>query len=203
MDEKKQHWEKIYSTRSSEKLSWTQEHPSPSIEWILEAVPDHSDGIIDIGGGTSLLVNYLLEAGYKNPAVLDISGNALEQAKARLAEKQSEVEWIEADITSFRPNRKYSLWHDRAVFHFLTSRTDRINYLDSLKRCLVTNGKVIIATFSSEGPSQCSGLDIMRFNETQLSEEMGDAFKLIRSLRQTHVTPWGAKQEFLYCLFQT
>jgi trans-aconitate methyltransferase len=201
MDEKKHHWENIYSTKTADKLSWAQARPSPSIEWILEAVPDRKSAVIDVGGGTSTLVDHLLEAGYMRPAVLDISSTALDQAKIRLGEKANSVEWIEANITSLTSSRKFSLWHDRAVFHFLTIRTDRELYIEALEKSLMTGGFAIIATFSPQGPTQCSGLNVMRFDEKSLKAELGDDFRLVRSENHVHLTPWGTEQAFTYCLF--
>jgi SAM-dependent methyltransferase len=202
MDDKKKHWETIYQTKSEDQLSWSQAHPSPSIDWILEMVPDRSAGILDIGGGTSFLIDHLLDGGYLNPAVLDISSSALEQARARLGKRRGLVEWIEADISEYDPARKFSLWHDRAVFHFLTNRGARERYVTALKTALVPDGKVIVATFSPQGPGKCSGLDVMRFDPAALASELGDDFKALRNLRQIHKTPWGAEQDFLYVLFQ-
>ncbi len=202
MDEKKQHWENVYNTKTAEKLSWTQPRPSPSIEWILEAAPDHQSAVIDVGGGTSTLVDHLLEAGYMRPAVLDISSAALDQARIRLGEKANSVEWIEADVTAFNSSRKFLLWHDRAVFHFLTKRTDRELYIESMKKSIATDARIIIATFSPLGPGQCSGLDVMRFDEKSLEAELGKEFMLIRSEKHTHRTPWGKDQAFIYCLFR-
>lgn len=202
MDEKKQHWETIYSTKTSDKLSWTQEQPSPSIEWILETLPDRNAGVIDIGGGISPLIDHLLTAGYVKPAVLDISASAIEHAKNSLGDRQSKVEWIEADVTDYEPARKFELWHDRAVFHFLTRREDRERYIATLRKSLFPDGKTIIATFSPQGPGQCSGLDVMRFDESALAAELGNDFELLRGERRTHMTPWGTSQEFVYCIFK-
>jgi trans-aconitate methyltransferase len=202
MEEKKKHWESLYKAKGPTELSWTQERPSPSLEWILDAVTDRSAAIIDVGGGTSPLVEFLLDAGYSEPAVLDISGAAIEKAKAHLGVRKSLVEWIEADVTTVMLSRKFSLWHDRAVFHFLTNRPDREKYLTTLRASLTTHGKLLLATFSPNGPGQCSGLDVMRFDESTLAIEIGPDFHLIKNLRHTHKSPWGSEQEFQYCLFQ-
>lgn len=202
MDEKKQHWEKIYNTKTADKLSWTQERPFPSIDWILEVAPERTSAVIDVGGGTSSLIDHLLDAGYLRPAVLDISKAALDQAMDHLGEKATLVDWIEGDVTAFTPSRRFSVWHDRAVFHFLTKRPDRELYIGSLKKSLTPGARVIIATFSPRGPDQCSGLSVMRFDEKSLSEELGHEFKLIRSEEFTHQTPWGTNQAFIYCMYQ-
>jgi len=199
---RKEHWEAIYESKPEDQLSWTQAHPSPSLEWILEALPDRSSRVIDVGGGLSNLVDHLLDAGYRRPAVLDISGAALRAAAKRLGDRASFAEWIEADITTFHPHSPFSLWHDRAVFHFLTSRADREKYLASVRRSLAGGGFLLMATFSPAGPAQCSGLDVMRFDEAALSRELGEAYSLLRAERRVHRTPWGATQEFQHCLFQ-
>lgn len=202
MDDKKKYWETIYEAKDASELSWTQERPSPSLEWILEAIPDRSAAIIDIGGGLSPLAEFLLDAGYSKPTVLDISDDAIKKAKERLGKRQSLVDWIVADITTVTLNQKFTLWHDRAVFHFLTSRADRERYVENLRASLTAQGKLLLATFSPNGPGQCSGLDVMRFDESALAVELGSDFTLIRSLRHTHQTPWGRAQEFQYCLFE-
>lgn len=202
MDEKKLHWETIYDSKSADDLSWTQANPSPSIDWILEVLPDRDSAVIDVGGGTSVLVERLLEAGCIRPAVLDISSSAIDQAKRHLNKNAALVEWIEADVTAFTTSRKFSLWHDRAVFHFFTKRSDRELYIESLKQSLSPGGYALIATFSPLGPGHCSGLDVMRFDEKALSSELGKNFILTRSELYIHHTPWGASQEFTYCLFR-
>ena len=202
MHETKSHWEQIYLTTSHRELSWTQVRPSPSIDWILEAVPARTSAIIDVGGGVSNLIDQLILEGYDWPAVLDVSETALEIARERLGNFAAQVEWLTADVTDCDFRRKYDLWHDRAVFHFLTTRSDRVAYLASLKKALVAGGKALIATFSPQGPSKCSGLDVVRFDEKVLSLELGDDFRLLRHERHQHTTPRGATQEFQYCLFQ-
>lgn len=202
MDETKGHWEQIYLTKSPSELSWTQERPSPSLDWILEAVPNRSSAVIDVGGGISTLVDHLLLEGYDWPAVLDVSESALEIARERLGSFAAQVEWISADVTDCDFKRKYELWHDRAVFHFLTVRSDRVAYLAGLRKALVAGGKALLATFSPQGPSKCSGLDVVRFDEKVLSLELGEDFRLLRHERREHTTPWGTTQDFQYCLFQ-
>lgn len=202
MDEKKQHWENIYKSKSANKLSWTQANPSPSIDWILEVLPDRNSAVIDVGGGISVLTQRLLKNGYVRPAVLDISSSAIDQAKLRMNEQAALVDWIEADVTAFNSFRKFALWHDRAVFHFFTKRSDRELYIKSLKRSLSPGGYVLIATFSPLGPDQCSGLDVTRFDEKALSSELGVDLVLTRFENHTHQTPWGKDQAFTYCLFQ-
>jgi len=203
LDEKKKHWEDIYSTKTADKLSWTEESPSPSKEWIIETTPERSAGIIDVGAGISPLTKCLLAEGYKKLAVLDISSKALARSQKQLEEQHTCVEWIEADVTSFTSERKFSLWHDRAVFHFLTSPDLRKKYVDAVQRNLLPGGHLIIATFSLSGPKKCSGLDVMQFDAKRLKAEVGDRFELVRSLEKKHTTPWGANQDFIYCLFRS
>jgi SAM-dependent methyltransferase len=197
----KAHWDRVYETKSSDQTSWTQSTPSPSIEWILETVPDRSAAVVDVGGGTSVLVDHLLDSGYKHPAVIDISAVALDQTKARLGARQSQVEWIEADVTAFAASRPFALWHDRAVFHFLTDAVARKGYFESVRASLFPKGKLILATFSESGPGKCSGLDVMRYDETSLVKEVGKGFEVVRLERKLHKTPWGAEQSFIYGSF--
>lgn len=198
----KSHWENIYNEKSSDELSWTQSSPSPSIDWIKSALPDRNSHVIDVGGGNSLLVDALISEGYLFPAALDLSQAALDKARKRLGALDPKVEWIESDVTEYRISRTFSLWHDRAVFHFLTKSEDRARYKEVLKRTIKPNGKVILATFSPTGPEKCSGLDVLRYDELGLSSEFQDGFVLERSERITHYTPWGNPQDFLYCLLK-
>ncbi len=197
----KAHWDKVYETKSSAQTSWTQSTPSPSIDWILEVVPDRKDGVVDVGGGASVLVDHLLNAGYKLPAVMDISSTALHHSKTRLGVRQSLVEWIEGDVTAFTAPRPFALWHDRAVFHFLTDSNARKRYFESVRSSLLPNGKLIVATFSDSGPSKCSGLEVMRYDENGLVKAVGSNFDIIRLERKVHMTPWAAEQNFIYGLF--
>lgn len=201
-DSKKSHWENVYSTKADEQLSWTQSSPAISLEWILESSPARDAKVIDIGGGISELTDSLLQEKFMRPTVLDISGAALDRAKARLGQKASLVQWIESDITKFETKETFSFWHDRAVFHFLVKPEDRRKYVDTLTHALVPGGFALIATFATDGPSKCSGLEVMRYDEKGLSQELGSAFQLIKSCRYTHTTPWGSEQNFVFCLFK-
>ncbi len=197
----KAYWDKVYAKKSSAQTSWTQSTPSPSIDWILECVPDRNGAVVDVGGGTSILVDHLLDAGYKLPAVMDISTAALQQSKMRLGARKSLVEWIEGDVTAFTAPRPFALWHDRAVFHFLTDANSRKQYFESMRSSLLPNGKLILATFSESGPNKCSGLEVMRYDESSLVKEVGAGFEVARLERKTHETPWATEQDFLYGLF--
>lgn len=202
MVDRKQHWNSIYSGKTEDKLSWTQASPSPSLEWIIEAFPNRKSRIVDVGGGLSSLVEHLLAEGYERPAILDISPAALKFAQQRLGAKAFCAEWIEADATHFQAAEPFDLWHDRAVFHFLTNPVDRRRYCEALARNLKPQGKVLIATFSPHGPSQCSGLEVKRFDAPALADALGASFRSLREAKIQHTTPWGANQEFQYCLFE-
>lgn len=195
------HWDQIYSEKSADQLSWTESNPSPSFEWILEAAPARSSKIMDVGGGTSFLVDRLLEAGYQMPALMDISPEALSQAQALVGARSSEIEWIESSVLEFRTLPRFSVWHDRAVFHFFTDERDRKKYFEIMRQALLPNAKVIIATFSTSGPEKCSGRNVMRYDETTLPAQLGNRFETIRLERKIHTTPWRTEQEFIYGLF--
>jgi SAM-dependent methyltransferase len=200
--ERREHWEQVYTLKKPEEVSWYQLKPSPSIEWILEAFPNKDANVIDIGGGTSSLVKYLLDEGFKNPAILDISSAALEKSKTLMGNHSYSVEWIVSDITNFSPSRKFDLWHDRAVFHFLVRAEDRRLYIDSLKKATHIGGKILLATFSLLGPTKCSGLDVIRFDAKMLANELGPSFKLIKNEDIAHKTPSANTQSFIYCFFE-
>ena len=196
----KTHWEHIYATKAPMHVSWYQEHPYCSLHLIRRAGIQPTEPIIDVGGGTSTLVDDLLMAGFQSPTVLDISATALQQARQRLGTRADTVRWIEADITQTTlPHHSYALWHDRAVFHFLTQLADRQRYIDTLRHTIAPGGHVIVATFAPEGPKQCSGLDVLRYGPDSLHRAFGHGFELIESVNETHHTPWGAEQQFMYC----
>jgi len=194
----KEHWENVYKDKSSHDVSWYQKEPLLSIELIDNSKLTLDDAIIDVGGGASVLIDYLQEKGFTNLAVLDISNNALLSAKNRLGDKADKVNWYEADITQFNSPQTFSLWHDRAVFHFLTDKQDREKYVNGLKKSLKSGGHLIIAAFSIGGPEKCSGLDIVQYDEKKMSAELGDDFRLLESRTETHVTPTDKEQSFTY-----
>jgi 2-polyprenyl-3-methyl-5-hydroxy-6-metoxy-1,4-benzoquinol methylase len=194
------HWDNVYQTKGEDDLSWTQPTPSTSLSLIKSLAPERQSSIIDVGGGTSLLAACLLDEGYSSAAVLDISAVALAQAKIRLGSRAERIEWIEASVTEFYPSRTFDVWHDRAVFHFLTSPDDRRSYVGALTQA-VPSGHAIISTFSMRGPEKCSGLEIVRYDEEKISREIGASFSLQKSFEETHVTPWGAEQQFAYFVF--
>lgn len=200
----KAHWDRVYRSTSPEQVSWYQPELTLSLGLIRRAVPDTSAAIIDVGGGASTLVDGLLAAGYHRLTVLDLSGAALAAAQARLGAAAASVVWLDADVlaTPFR-GEAFDLWHDRAVFHFLTRPSDRRRYVAQVERAVLPGGHLLIATFAPDGPSRCSGLEVARYSPEELHAELGVGFRLISSHREEHRTPDGRTQAFLYCLFRT
>jgi len=196
----KAHWEKIFTTKKPNEVSWTQEVPSLSLELIHKLKVDKTANIIDIGGGDSKLIDFLLREGHSNVSVLDISEAAIRRAKERLGKNADKVKWIVSDILDFKPSEKYDVWHDRASFHFQTEPDEIEKYLSVVKN--VVNGNVIIGTFSFDGPQKCSGLDIRQYDETGIKEmfERFD-FKKIECKREDHIAPSGIVQNFVFCSF--
>ena len=194
----KSHWEKIYSEKSPQEVSWTQEIPETSIEFFNDFKLSKTSPIIDIGGGESKFVDYLLEEGYQNISVLDISENAIKRAKDRLGKKSKNIEWIVCDINDFNPKKKYALWHDRAVFHFLTSDININKYVENVK---LYSENFIVGTFSTSGPKKCSGLDITQYNKSLLSK-LFEEFMVIKKIEHiNHITPFETTQNFIFCSF--
>jgi len=198
---RKEHWESTYTTRRSNRLSWYQEKPDYSLAMIRRAGTGLGEAIIDVGGGASALVDCLLQAGYEDLTVLDISSTALARVKVRLGDRSSMIEWIEADITDHEADRIYALWHDRAVFHFLTREEDRKSYVNMLRQSLSPGGQAIIAAFAIGGPEKCSGLDIVQYDSRRLARELGSEFRLLEQAAEEHQTPAGALQKFGYYRF--
>ncbi len=195
------HWESIYRAKLPHQLSWFQAEPRASVDLIRHAVPDVNAAIIDVGGGASTLVDRLLSAGYRRLTVLDLSPSALEAARGRLGPGAGDVTWIEADVlTADLPADHFDLWHDRAVFHFLTAAGDRARYVAQVRTALKLGGHVLVATFADDGPTRCSGLPVVRYTAAALAEEFGAGFRLITSAREEHVTPSGVVQAFVYAL---
>lgn len=201
--ENKTHWETVYKTKASTEVSWFQEHPKLSLEFIERTNVAKSSQIIDVGGGASTLVDDLLERNYQNITVLDISASALQVAQERLGAKSEVITWLEADITQVElPHSFYDVWHDRAVFHFLTHAADRQKYVKAVISSVKTGGHVIIATFGIDGPTRCSRLEIVRYDPDSLHDEFGDNFDLLHTASESHETPFGTKQKFIYCYFR-
>jgi len=199
----KAHWETIYRSKAPSQVSWYQNHPALSLDFIKRTGIGKAGHVIDIGGGISTLVDNLLQEDYRHVTVLDISAAALQVARQRLGKLAARVIWIEADITQADlPYQAYDVWHDRAVFHFLSRPEDRRRYVQAVQRSVKNGGHVIVATFALDGPSQCSGLDVMRYSPDSLHDELGNEFRLIDSVHEAHVTPFGTEQRFVYVYFR-
>ncbi len=199
---KKEHWEQVYSEQVPTSVSWHQGTPEPSLQALKRLNVSPGSSIIDIGGGASTLVDSLLQLGWNDITVLDIAAPALAATRGRLGEAARRVHWQVADITEWRPVRNYDVWHDRAVYHFLTEAEQRAAYLRALGEGLSADGYLIMATFALDGPKQCSGLPIQRYDADRLSQELGPSFKLIECWGEDHITPWGSKQAFIWCAFR-
>ena len=200
--DRKAHWERIYKDKLPTEVSWYQTEPELSLALIGRTGVGPTAPVIDVGGGASVLVDRLLAAGFDNLAVLDISGSAIAHARARLGQLADRVEWYEADVTTFAPPHAFQLWHDRAVFHFLTDKQDRKRYVGTLKEGLVPDGHAIIAAFAIGGPRKCSGLEIVQYDAARLSEELGGEFELLETLNERHITPDLAEQKFSFFRFR-
>jgi ubiquinone/menaquinone biosynthesis C-methylase UbiE len=196
----KEHWEKVYTTKATDTVSWFQPHAGLSLDLIEATGVSRDAAIIDVGGGASTLVDDLLANGYTDLSVLDLSAAALAAAQRRLGSRAARVQWIEADVTKADlPARRFDVWHDRAVFHFLTSAEDRAAYVQTVFRAVKPGGHVIVATFAEDGPNQCSGLPVMRYRADELHAEFGEAFSLSSHQKEAHHTPSGKVQQFVYC----
>lgn len=200
IEDPRAHWEKVYRTRLPSEVSWYRPHLEISLGWITAAATDRGAAIIDIGGGESTLVDDLVAGGYRNVSVLDLSNTALEVAKDRLGANADRVAWICADVRTFTfTPQHYDVWHDRAVFHFLTAAADRVAYVRQVARAVRQGGHVIVATFGPMGPTRCSGLEVARYDAEHLHDEFGAAFRLVKHTTELHTTPAGAAQQFTYC----
>lgn len=202
MTQAKDHWERAWARGSADAKSWFQREPELSLELIADSNIDKSAGVIDVGGGASPLVLHLLQRGYQDLTVLDISSNALEIIRQQLGDRAKEVEWIEQDVTLFRPQRHWALWHDRAVFHFLRHAEQRRAYKQALRDGLEPGGTLVLSTFAEDGPTRCSGLEIVRYSARSISDELGPDFLLQDARREAHRTPMGTVQQFGYYRFQ-
>ncbi len=196
----KDHWEQVYAKTPVDTVSWFQPHAEQSVGLIRDTGLPRSAALIDIGGGASMLVDDLLAQGYQDLSVLDLSGAALAAARQRLGAEAQRVRWLEGDITEIAlPEQAYDLWHDRAVFHFLTTPRQRQAYVDAVLRAVKPGGHVIVATFAEDGPTQCSGLPVVRYSPDGLHAEFGAPFTLLRHEEEAHRTPRGGVQKFIYC----
>jgi hypothetical protein len=196
--DRKTHWENAWSSRPSESLSWYQSDPTRSLTMIRQAGIGPGDAIIDVGAGDSVLAEHLLGQGFNDLTVLDVSRRALDRSRRRLGHRAEDLCWIEADVTQFKPKRRYAVWHDRAVFHFLVSAADRSRYIAVLDRALALDGQAIIASFALDGPERCSGLPIVRYGVDSLDATLGAPWRVIEACREVHETPGGAEQNFSY-----
>ena len=194
------HWDTVYETKNPDQVSWTQEVPKTSLDFIHSFGLTKTAKIIDIGGGDSKLADYLLDEGFENITVLDISAKALDKAKQRLGDKAQKINWVVTDITEFEPDTTFDVWHDRATFHFLTTSVQVAKYMDTARKSV--NGFLTIGTFSDNGPEKCSGLKIKQYSEETLTNELQNGFDKIRCITEDHTTPFETKQNFLFCSFK-
>ena len=201
-DTRQQHWESVYTTKSPDEVSWFQPVPAQSLRLIEATGIGHDEPVLDAGGGASSLVDRLLERGFTDLTVLDISAAALAASRNRLGENADRVNWIHADVTEFVAPREFALWHDRAVFHFLTAAADRQRYVDAVRAAVRRDGHLVLSTFGPEGPLRCSGLEIRRYGVDSLREIFGEDFTLQQHMLEDHQTPGGAVQQFLYTRWQ-
>jgi len=194
--EKKEHWEQVYNTKTPDQVSWTQENPKTSLDYIKACKLPKNAALIDIGGGDSLLVDYLLEEGYSQITVLDISEQAIKRAQERLGAAADKVTWIVSDILEFKPKKTYALWHDRATFHFLTNTTEIETYKNTIKQWV--DSYMVLGVFSKEGPLKCSGLPITQYNVAELMACFGDSFEVLHAKTEDHSTPFFTLQNFQF-----
>ncbi|MBS1528985.1 MAG: class I SAM-dependent methyltransferase [Bacteroidetes bacterium] len=202
MFDKREHWEGVYQRHKLNEVSWYEPIPETSLSIINKFKLPKDAAIIDIGGGDSLLADYLLLLGYSNITVLDISERAIERAKARLGWLAQKVTWVVSDVLHYTPEQKYALWHDRATFHFFTGADERQQYLNRAHSCLQPDAYMVLSTFSTNGPQKCSGLTVQQYSETSLSTLLNQYFEKIRCITRAHVTPMQVIQDFIYCSFR-
>ncbi len=200
--DRKAHWENVYRTKCSTEVSWYEPDPKQSLDLILEAAGEKRGRVIDVGGGQSFLVDRLVDSGFSQVAVLDISSVAIEATQARLGERASQVDWMIADITQADSLGEFDIWHDRAVFHFITDPEDRAHYVELLKRSLSIGGHFIVGTFAKGGPEKCSGLPICQYDAATMHLELGPAFKVVKCSEKLHITPTGRPQQFFFGVYK-
>lgn len=200
--DRKKHWENIYQTKQLNEVSWYQPTPETSLDFIKQFNVQPTEKIIDIGGGDSFLVDHLLDKGYENITVLDISQAAIDKAKQRLGSRAGKVKWIVADAATFKPTEKYDFWHDRAAFHFLTDDREISDYLETARQNINPSGVLVIGTFSEQGPKKCSGIEIKQYSETTMTDRLKTAFEKIKCITVNHKTPFDTVQNFVFCSFR-
>ena len=200
--DRKKHWEQIYQTKKPDEVSWYQPMPTTSLSFFEQYNTPKEAKIIDIGGGDSLLVDNLLDRGYKDITVLDISEVSLERAKSRLGERSELVKWIVADAATFKPTERYDFWHDRAAFHFLTKEDEIQNYINTVQQGINPAGILVLGTFSEQGPKKCSGIEIKQYSETSMTDRLQGFFEKIKCITVEHKTPFDTIQQFIFCSFR-
>ena len=200
--DRKKHWENIYQTKSLDEVSWYQPTPSTSLDFLKQFNISKSAKIMDIGGGDSFLVDHLLNLGYTDITVLDISESSLNRAKQRLGDNATRVKWIVADAAAFKPTEQYDFWHDRAAFHFLTKEQEITNYIKTIQKSIKPSGILVIGTFSENGPKKCSGIDIKQYSEKSMTKQLNAFFEKIKCISVDHQTPFDTIQNFIFCSFK-
>jgi len=200
--DRKKHWENIYQTKELKDVSWFQPTPETSLDFFKQFNVPTTAKVIDIGGGNSFLVDHLLDLGYQDISVLDISAAAIDRAKQRLGDKAKNVKWIVADAATFKPTEKYDFWHDRAAFHFLTDEQEIANYLQIAQESINPTGILVIGTFSEQGPKKCSGIEIKQYSETTMTDQLKKFFEKIKCITVDHLTPFDTIQNFVFCSFR-
>lgn len=202
MSDTKQHWEKVFSTKAETDFSWFQPYPKTSVEFLELFNLPLTANIIDVGCGDSHFIDALLEKGYQNIYLLDISDHAIERVKKRLGETADKIHFIHSDVTEFKPEIKFDFWHDRAAFHFLTTETQIEKYVSIAEQAINPNGYFVLGTFAETGPKKCSGLEIKQYTETSMNARFEKSFERIKCIEETHQTPFNTTQQFLFCSFK-
>ena len=200
--DRKKHWENIYQTKDLKDVSWYQPTPTTSLDFLKQFNIPTTAKIIDIGGGDSFLVDHLLDLGYSDLTVLDISAASLDRAKQRLGDRSTKVKWIVADAATFKPTEQYDFWHDRAAFHFLTQEQEITNYIDTIQKSIKPTGVLVIGTFSEQGPKKCSGIEIKQYSETTMTDRLKMFFEKVKCITVDHQTPFDTIQNFIFCSFK-
>ncbi|MBN8702201.1 MAG: class I SAM-dependent methyltransferase [Bacteroidetes bacterium] len=200
--DRKKHWENIYQTKDLKDVSWYQPTPTTSLDFLKQFNISTTAKIIDIGGGDSFLVDHLLDLGYTDLTVLDISAASLDRAKQRLGDRSTKVKWIVADAATFKPTEQYDFWHDRAAFHFLTQEQEITNYIDTIQKSIKPTGVLVIGTFSEQGPKKCSGIEIKQYSETTMTDRLKKFFEKVKCITVDHQTPFDTIQNFIFCSFK-
>ena len=200
--DRKKHWENIYQTKDLKDVSWYQPTPTTSLDFLKQFNIPTTAKIIDIGGGDSFLVDHLLDLGYTDLTVLDISAASLDRAKQRLGDLSTKVKWIVADAATFKPTEQYDFWHDRAAFHFLTQEQEITNYIDTIQKSIKPTGVLVIGTFSEQGPKKCSGIEIKQYSETTMTDRLKKFFEKVKCITVDHTTPFDTIQNFIFCSFK-